>query len=116
MVSIKHLIAALVVLFATAFTAEAQDKATVVQRVRTELGTLLKKDPASLTVDKPVTELGADDLTVVEWIMALDKAFQIRLPDDKAIDPKTKKTRKDLTIDSMATTVIHTLADPKRRR
>ena len=53
-------------------TADAQDKVTIVQRLRAELATLLKKDAAKLPVDKPVATLGADELTVIE-VNGLDR-------------------------------------------
>ena len=62
---------------------------SVVQRVRAELATLLKKAPATLPVDKPVVDLGADELDVVEWVMAVEEAFRVPIPDDKIVDPKT---------------------------
>ena len=89
--------------FAPSAMARAQDRTAVQQRLRTELAKLLKKDPAQLAVDKPVTTLGADELTVVEWQMASEKAFRVYIEDDKLFDPKAKgAVRKDLTIASMA--------------
>ena len=87
-------------LFAAAFG--APDRATVVQRVQAELATILKKEAAKLPVDKPVAELGANELDVVEWMMALDEAFRVRIPKDKVFDGKTNKVRTDLSIASMA--------------
>jgi acyl carrier protein len=77
-----------------------------VERLRTELAKILKKDPAQLPVDKPVTAFGADDLSVVEWQMAAEKAFRVDISDDKLFDPKANgATRTDLTITSMAAAV-----------
>src|SRR5688500_8466698 len=87
-------------------TFAAADRATVVERVRAELATLLKKEPASLPINKPVVELGADDLDVVEWAMAVEKAFGVPIPDDRFFDPKSKTTRKSFSIDTMATLVV----------
>ena len=80
----------------------AQDRAAMVQRLRTELATLLKKDAGQLPIDKPVMGLGADDLTIVEWQMAAERTFRVDIPNDKLFDPKTKTARKELTISSMA--------------
>lgn len=89
--------------FAFAPTAMGQDRTAVQQRLRTELAKLLEKDAAQLPVDKPVTTLGADELTVVEWQMASERAFRVYIDDDKLFDPKAKgAVRKDLTIASMA--------------
>jgi len=85
-----------------AHAVNAQDRAATEQRLRVELAKLLKKDAAKLPLDKPVTGLGADDLTVVEWQMAAERAFRVDIAQDKVFDPKTKATRKDLTISSMA--------------
>jgi acyl carrier protein len=81
--------------------AGAPDRAAVVARLRTELARLLKKDPDRLPVDRPVAELGADDLTVVEWQMAAERAFGVEIDDDALFDAGTK-TKKDLTVASMA--------------
>ena len=116
MFSFNRLIAASLALLAVTFNAGAQDRDAVVQRARTELATLLKQDPAKLPVDKPVTELGVDELTAVEWVMALERAYKIDMTDDKAIDEKTRKVRKDLTINSMAAAVLHTIANPRKRK
>ena len=103
-------------LFATLFTislvalwlapaAIAQDRA-VVERLRTELAKILKKNPAELPVDKPVVTLGVDDLGVVEWQMASEKAFRVYIDNDKLFDPKAKgATRMDLTISSLAAVI-----------
>ena len=113
---IKHSLVGLiaVTLFATAFG--AQDRATVVQRVQAELATVLKKEAAKLPVDKPVAELGADELHVVEWVMALDEAFRVRIPNDKVVDGKTKKVRKDLSIASMAAIVMEAPPRPSGKK
>ena len=77
----------------------AQDRAAVVQRLRAELATLLNKDAAQLPVDKPVTELGADDLDIVEWQMAAERAFRVDISDNN-LHPK------ELSISSMAEIVL----------
>ncbi len=96
-----------------ASTVSAQDRAAIVQRLRTELATLLKKNAAQLPVDKPVMELGADDLTVVEWQMAAERTFRVSISNDKVFDPKLKAARKDLTITSMAEIVANSPPWPK---
>src|SRR5262245_39821224 len=87
--------------------ASAQDRAAVEQRLRTELAKILKKDPAQLPLDKPVTGLGATELDVIEWQMAAERTFRVDISDDKLFDEKAKPlaVRKDLTISSMATVV-----------
>ena len=88
----------------SAASAGGQDRGAIVERLRTELARLLKKDAEQLPVDKPVTELGADDLTVVEWQMAAERAFSIDIDDDKLFDTGTR-TRPTLTIAAMAEVV-----------
>lgn len=86
--------------------ARAQDKASVVQRLRAELARLLKKRPEQLPIDRPVAELGADELTVVEWQMAAEEAFRVHIPEDRLFEKlRETRTRKDLTIASMADAV-----------
>ena len=93
----------------------AQDRAAMVQRLRTELALILKKDAGQLPVDKPVTGFGADDLDVVEWQMAAERTFRVDIPNDKLFDPKTKTARKELTISSMAGIVATSKPWPKGR-
>ena len=83
-----------------------QDRGAVVERLRTELARLLKKDASQLPIDTPVTELGADDLTVVEWQMAAERAFGIDIDDDQLFDTGTR-TRPTLTIAAMAEVVVN---------
>ena len=111
----RSLIAWFLALVVTA-NAFAADRDAVVQRVGSELATLLKKEAAKLPVDKPITELGADDLTVVEWVMALERAYRIRIPDEKTVDPKTKKMRKELSIAQMASIVSEALASSNGKK
>ena len=91
----------------------AQDRAAIVERVRAELATVLKKDAAKLPVDKPVAELGADELSVVEWQMASEKAFRVDIEDDRLFDPKSKAIQKNLSISSMAQIVTTSRPWPK---
>ena len=93
----------------------AQDRAAMVQRLRTELALILKKDAGQLPVDRPVTGLGADDLDVVEWQMAAERTFRVDISNDKLFDPKTKSARKELTISSMAGIVATSQPWPKGR-
>lgn len=96
--------------------ASAQDRSSVVERLRAELATLLKKKPEQLPVDKPVAELGADELTVIEWQMAAERAFSVRISDEKLFDKKpTLRTRKDLSITSMADVVATAKPRPPQK-
>jgi hypothetical protein len=95
--------------------ASAQDRAAVVQRLRAELALLLKQDPAQLPIDKPVTTLGADDLTIVEWQMAAERTFRVDIASDAVFDPQSKGARRDLTIASMAEVVENSPGPAPRR-
>jgi acyl carrier protein len=104
---------ALVCALLTASSAFAQDRTAIVERVRAELATVLKKDATKLPVDKPVAELGADELSVVEWQMASEKAFRVHIDDDRLFDPKSKAIQKSLSISSMAQIVATSRPWPK---
>ena len=90
------------VLFSFASAGRAQDAGSVVAGVRATLAAVLKTDAAKLPVDTPVAELGADELSVVEWQMASEKAFRVYISDDELFDPQSKKIRPELSISSMA--------------
>jgi acyl carrier protein len=105
----KNSFAALLALFFLVSAFAAPDRAAVVQRVRAELATILKKEAAKLPIDKPVLELGADELDVVEWVMAVEEAFRVQIPDEKIADKKSEMVRKDFSIASMVTIVMSSL-------
>ena len=58
----------------------------VVDRVRSEAAKILKIDAGQIDVTKPLTECGADDLDVVELIIAVEEAFNISIPDDAVFE------------------------------
>ena len=86
----------------------------VVQFARNALGKLVNKAPSALPLEKSVLEIGADELTVVEWVMALEAAYKIRIPDSVTIDPKTRSARKDLSISRLAAAVSAALLNAKK--
>jgi acyl carrier protein len=97
-----------------AFSAENRDSVT--QRVRRELAIILKKDAAQLAVDKPVRDFGADDLDIVEWVMACEEAFRVPIPDEKIVDGKKKEPRKDLSIAYMTGVVLESMENVKNKK
>jgi acyl carrier protein len=113
MTLLRVALATMLVATALASTVSAQDRAAIEQRLRAELASLLKKNAAQLPVDKPVTGLGADELTVVEWQMAAERTFRVNISDDKLFDPKSKAVRNALTISSMAGIVATSPPWPK---
>jgi hypothetical protein len=96
--------------------AKAPNRAAAVERLRAELARLLKKDVSQVPTETPVAELGADDLTVVEWQMASELAFRVDIDNDRLFDPATKSTRKDLTVTSMAEVVAASRPWPADRK
>lgn len=74
----------------------------VVARVRRELADQLGKDAASLPVDKPVESMGADELDILEWVLAVEEACSVDIPNDRIFDKQSKKARKDLSISLLA--------------
>ncbi len=80
------------------------------------MAAILKKEAAKLPIDKPVVEFGADDLDVVEWVMAVEEAFRIPIPDDRIVDPKSKATRKELSIAYMTSIVLEGLERAKGKK
>jgi acyl carrier protein len=58
----------------------------IVDRVRSEVAKILNTDPGRIDVTKPLKEYGADDLDVVEIIIAVEEAFDISIPDDAVFE------------------------------
>jgi acyl carrier protein len=93
----------------------AQDRDAKLVRVRAELAKVIKKDAVKLPADKPVMELGADDLDVVEWVMAVEDAFHVPIPDDKIIDAKSKMIRKEVSITYVVRLVMDGLEGARKK-
>lgn len=62
--------------------------------------------PAKISLNtRPVQDLGIDSLDLIEWMMAIEEAFDVSLPDAKEVgDPAYKEvfTRAELTFRDMA--------------
>ena len=78
-----------------------QPSQQTVDRVRSEVAEVLGKDPAQIDVVKPLVDQGADDLDIVEMVMAVEEAFNIELP-DSAIGEKSGEVGKTLTVQKLA--------------
>jgi acyl carrier protein len=66
-------------------TAVGQRDATVVARVKKEIGGILGKSPGSISVtDQFIRDLGADSLDTVEIVMAIEEVFNISIADADA--------------------------------
>ena len=72
-----------------------------IDRVRSEVAEVLGKDPAQIDIAKPLVEQGADDLDIVETVMAVEEAFKIEIP-DSAIGEKVDEVGKTLTVQKLA--------------
>jgi acyl carrier protein len=104
---------ALLLFAASSFAASSRE--AVVERVRAELAKVLKVEPAKLPIEKPVVQLGADDLHFVEWAMAVEKSLGVYIPEEKFVDPKSKSARKDFSIGTMAALVSEELQKKKSK-
>jgi acyl carrier protein len=69
--------------------------------VRSEVATILKKDSAQIDVAKPLVSQGADELDIVEIVMAIEEVFEIEIP-DSAIGEKIGEVSKTLTVQKLA--------------
>ena len=65
------------------------------------MATILKKDSAQLDVAKPLVAQGADELDIVEIVMAVEEAFKVEIP-DAAIGENVGEISKALTIQKLA--------------
>ena len=83
-----------------------------VDRVRAEVAKVLKKDAALVDVTQPLTALGADELDVVEIVMAVEEAFKVEIP-DSVIGEKPGDVSKSLTVLKLAEYVSKQPPKPK---
>jgi acyl carrier protein len=84
---------------------------TVVERVKAEVAGILKKEASQIDVKEPLIAQGADELDVVEIVMALEEAFQVKIP-DSAIGGNVGEVSRTLTVEKLAEIVS---GQPKRR-
>ena len=80
--------------------AQEQPEAQMVERVRSEAAKILKKEGAQIDVAKPLVAQGADDLDIVEIVMAVEETFKVEIP-DSAIDDNAAGG-KTLTVQKLA--------------
>ena len=79
----------------------SQPAQQTVDRVRSEVATILKKDSAQIDVTKPLAAQGADELDIVEIVMAVEEAFKVEIP-DSAIGENVGEVTKTLTVQKIA--------------
>lgn len=76
----------------------------ITDRIRKEVAGILKKKESDIDIAKPLSSYGADDLDIVEIIMATEEAFAVEIPDE-ALGEKFRDAAKTLTIQKLAAIV-----------
>lgn len=71
-----------------------------VEGVRSEVAKVLKKDAAKIDVAKPLVAQGADELDIVEIVMALEETFKVKIPDG-ALGKTVGEASKTLTVQKL---------------
>ena len=79
----------------------SQPAQQTVDRVRSEVATVLKKDAAQIDVTTPLAAQGADELDIVEIVMAVEEAFKVEIPDSE-VDENVGEVSKTLTVQKLA--------------
>lgn len=72
-----------------------------VERIRSEVAKILKKDSAQIDVAKPLVAQGADELDIVEIVLAVEQAFEVEIP-ESAIGETVGEVSKSLTVQKLA--------------
>ena len=78
----------------------SQPAKPTVERVRSEVAKVLKKDAAKVDVAKPLVAQGADELDIVEIVMALEETFKVKIPDG-ALGKTVGEASKTLTVQKL---------------
>lgn len=73
----------------------------VVDRIKVELARILNKRPKDFDSHKPLVAQGANDLQIVELVLALERTFQVKVPDAQ-IAGKTADGSSTVTIEQLA--------------
>ena len=79
----------------------SQPPSQTVDRVRSEVATILNRDTAQIDILKPLVEQGADELDIVEIVMAVEDAFKVEIP-DSTIGENVGEVSKILTVQKLA--------------
>lgn len=61
----------------------------------------MKKDATQIDISKPLVAQGADELDIVEIVMALEESFGVEIPDE-AIGKNVNEVSKTLTVEKLA--------------
>lgn len=73
----------------------------VADQIKTELGRIAHKRPQEFDLHKPLITQGLNDLQIVELVLAVERSFQVKVP-DKRINSKNADGSSMLTIDDLA--------------
>jgi len=73
----------------------------LVARVRLQAAQVLNKDVNEIEIAEPLVDQGADDLAIVEIVMALEDSFNIEVS-DSSVGDKIEETCKTLTVEQLA--------------
>ena len=73
----------------------------VADRIKAELGRIANRPPGDFNTHKPLIAQGLNDLQLVELILAVERAFQVKVPDSR-IGSKNPDGTSLLTIDQLA--------------
>jgi len=81
-----------------------QQGVSVIDKVRSEVALILGKKADEIDISKPLVALGADELDIVEIVMAVEEAFKVEIP-DSVIGEKIGEVSKTLTVEKLAEVV-----------
>jgi len=76
----------------------------VADRIKAELGRILNREPEDLDTHRPMMAQGANDLQIVELVLAVERSFQVKVPDSR-IGSRTGEGASALTIEQLADAV-----------
>ena len=79
----------------------SQSNQHTVERIRSEVAKILNKDSAQIDVAKPLVAQGADELDIVEIVLAVEEAFEVEIP-ESAIGEDVGEVSKSLTVQNLA--------------
>jgi acyl carrier protein len=79
---------------------DSQSEQTV-ERVRSEVAKILQKDSTQIDVAKPLLLQGADELDIVEIVLAVEEAFEVEIPESD-IGENVAEVSKTLTVQKLA--------------
>jgi acyl carrier protein len=83
---------------------QKQQGLSAVDRVRSEVASILGKKADEIDISKPLVAQGADELDIVEIVMAVEEAFKVEIP-DSVIGEKIGEVSKTLTVEKLAEVV-----------